>query len=275
MPRLRIDDCDIHYEVVGAGPPVLLLHGLGSCAADWAPQIDALAPAYTVVGVDLRGHGESGRPPGPYSMPMFAGDLVHLLETLALGPAHVVGMSLGGMVAFQLAVDAPALVRTLVVVNSAPAVVPRTAGEWLALQSRVWGLKLLGLRRVAQRVAAINFPEPAQKSMRDALAARIAGNDPAAYRAAMDAIVGWSVADRIGSIACPALVVSGDHDYTPVSLKEAYAARMRDARVAVVPRSRHVTPVDQAQAFNRLLLAFLAEKGNVGAWRDGRVACNA
>lgn len=273
MARLRVDGCEIHYEVGGSGPPVLLLHGLGSCGADWAPQMDALTAAHTVVTVDLRGHGESDRPPGPYGIPMFAADVVHVLETLALGPAHVVGMSLGGMVAFQLAVDAPALVRTLVIVNSAPGVVPRTAGQWLMVQGRVWALRLLGLQRVAAKVAAINFPEPGQEAQRDALAARIAGNDPAAYRATMDAIVGWTVEDRIGTIACPTLVVSGDHDYTPVSLKEAYAARMRRARVAVVARSRHVTPVDQTEAFNRLLLAFLAEHDGPGAWREASAAC--
>jgi pimeloyl-ACP methyl ester carboxylesterase len=274
MATLRLGDCDIHYERVGAGPPVLLLHGLGSCAADWAPQIDALAGAHTVVTVDLRGHGESGRPPGPYSMGLFARDVARLLEALALAPAHVVGLSLGGMVAFQLAVDAPALVRTLVIVNSAPAVVPRRLSERLALASRLWALRLLGLRPIAQRIAAVNFPEPGQRALRRALAARVASNDPAAYRASMDAIIGWSVADRIGAIACPTLVVSGDRDYTPVTLKQAYAARMRDARVAVVRRSRHVTPMDQPEVFNRLLLAFIAEH-HERAGRDGPAAYTA
>jgi pimeloyl-ACP methyl ester carboxylesterase len=274
MARLQVDGCELHYEVVGSGSPVLLLHGLGSCAADWSPQLPALAARHTVVAVDLRGHGESDRPPGPYGIPMFASDVVHVLATLALGPVHVVGISLGGMIAFQLAVDAPSLVRTLVVVNSAPAVVPRTVDQWLALKSRVWALRLLGLPRVAQKVAAINFPEPGQRRMRDALAARIAGNDPAAYRSAMNAIVGWTVANRIASIGCPALVVSGDHDYTPVSFKREYAARMRDARVAVVANSRHVTPLDQPEAFNRLLLDFLAKHDAPGAWREEPLACN-
>jgi pimeloyl-ACP methyl ester carboxylesterase len=82
-----------------------------------------------------------------------------------------------------------------------------------------------------------------------------------------------TVQPTIASIACPALIVSGDHDYTPVSLKEAYAARMRHARVEVVARSRHVTPLDQTEAFNRLLLAFLAEHDGPGAWRDASAAC--
>jgi pimeloyl-ACP methyl ester carboxylesterase len=268
MPRIYVDDAEIHYETSGAGTPVLLLHGLGSCGEDWKPQITALAARHTVVAVDLRGHGKSSKPGGPYSIPMFAGDVVHLLETLALAPAHVVGLSLGGMVAFQLAVDAPSLVRKLVVVNSAPAVVPRTAKEWLLLQSRVWALRIFGLQKLAHRVAYVNFPEPEQAELRRALAARIAGNDEAAYRAAMDANVGWSVEDRIGGIACPTLVVTGDQDYTPVSFKEAYAAKMPRARVVVVQRSRHVTPVDQTAAFNQVLLDFLgASEEPRATWR--------
>jgi pimeloyl-ACP methyl ester carboxylesterase len=258
MARFQAKGCELHYEVVGSGPPVLLLHGLGSCGADWEPQIPAFAAAHTVVTVDLRGHGDSGKPPGPYSIALFASDVTQLLEFLALGPVHVVGMSLGGMVSFQLVVDAPRLVRSLVIVNSAPAVIPSTAREWLMLNSRVWLLRLLGLPRVAKKVAGMNFPDPSQRALRDALEARLAGNDPASYTASMNALVGWSVADRIGSIACPALIISADHDYTPVSLKREYAARMREARVVVIENSRHVTPIDQADTFNRTVLGFLA-----------------
>jgi pimeloyl-ACP methyl ester carboxylesterase len=275
MPTLRIDDCDVHYEVDGSGPPVLLIHGLGSCGRDWEMQRPALAARYTVVTVDLRGHGESSKPPGLYSIPRFSADVVHVLEALALGPAHVVGVSLGGMVAFQLALDAPALVRSLVVINSAPEVVPRTWKEHLAVKARFWALRLAGIRRLGERIAAMSFPEPGQEELRAALAARIASNDVRAYRASLRAIVGWSVADRLGALACPTLVVTGDQDYTPVALKEAYAARIPQARVVVIARSRHVTPLDQPAALNRLLLDFLGSDDPARPWREHALAGNA
>jgi 3-oxoadipate enol-lactonase len=259
MARARIGDCDVHYEVAGSGPPVLLLHGLGSCGRDWEAQVAALSPSYRAITVDLRGHGESSKPAEPYTMRLLSADVVHVLETLGVGSAHVVGFSLGGMVAFQLAVDAPSLVRTLVIVNSGPALVARTAREWFLLRSRFWALRLLGLRWVADRVATMNFPDPGQEAMRRGLAARLAANDAGAYLATLHAIDGWSVADRIGQIRAPTLVVSGDSDYTPVSAKEEYAARMLDARVVVIPRSRHVTPMDQTEAFNSVLLEFLRQ----------------
>ena len=234
MARLQSDGCEIHYEVTGSGPPVLLLHGLGSCGKDWELQVPALAARYTVITVDLRGHGESDKPKGPYTMSMLSADVVHVIETLGLGPLHVVGISLGGMVAFQLAVDAPALAKTLAVVNSAPAVVPDRFTTWLALKARFWALSLLGLERLGKKIAAVNFPGPEQAAMRQSLAARIAANDVAAYRATMRAIVGWTVEERLASIVCPVLVVAAEHDYTPIALKQAYAAKMPHARVAIV-----------------------------------------
>jgi pimeloyl-ACP methyl ester carboxylesterase len=259
MPRTTADGCELHYEVTGRGEPVLLLHGLGSCSLDWERQTPALEERYTVITLDVRGHGRSGKPRGPYSMSLFARDVAHVLHELAVGPVHVVGISMGGMIAFQLAVDAPGLVRTLTVINSAPAVVPKTVSQWLTVQLRLWLPRLFGLRWLAERIAAVNFPRPEQEADRRLLAERLASNDPAAYRAATMAIIGWSVADRIGDIPCPTLIVSGDHDYTPLSLKEAYAAQMRDARVCVIAGSRHVTTHDQPAALNRVLLEFLAE----------------
>lgn len=257
MPRMRVDGYEIHYEMKGQGEVVLLLHGLGSSSRDWELQIPALAERFTVVAIDLCGHGRSDKPPGPYRMAQFAADAAQVLRALALGPAHVVGISMGGMVAFQLAVDAPSLVRSLVIVNSGPAMVARTLREKIALGQRRVLLRLLGVRRLAKKIAAMNFPRPDQEALRQRLVESIGQNDEAAYRASMQAILGWSVAERIGTIHCPVLVVSGDQDYTPVAAKEAYAAQMKRARVAVIANSRHCTPMDQPEAFNRLVLEFL------------------
>ncbi|HTQ46439.1 MAG TPA: alpha/beta hydrolase [Polyangiaceae bacterium] len=275
MARTTVDGCELHYEVTGRGEPVLLLHGLGSCSLDWERQKPALEERYTVITLDVRGHGQSAKPRGPYSIGLFAQDAAHLLQKLALGPAHVIGISMGGMIAFQLAVDAPRLVRTLTVVNSAPAVVPKTLSQWLTLRLRLWLPRLFGLRWLARRIAAVNFPRPEQEADRRLLAERLASNDPAAYRAATKAIIGWSVAERIRDIRCPALVVSGDRDYTPVALKESYATLMHDARVAVIADSRHVTTHDQPAALNRVLLDFLAEHRMANALPEARAAGSA
>jgi pimeloyl-ACP methyl ester carboxylesterase len=236
---------------------VLLVHGRGSSTREWDRQIPALAAHHTVIAVDLRGHGQSARTPGPYSIALFADDLVHVLETLGLGPVHVVGLSLGGMVAFQLALDARPLVRSLVIVNSGPSAVPTSVREWMLLQGRLWLLRLFGPRRFGAWIARLNFPAPEQAAERQALADRIGANHLPSYLAATRAILGWSVDDRIAAIDCPTLVLTGDRDYTPVARKQAYAIRMPAARVQVIAASGHCTPVDQPEAFNRAVLDFL------------------
>jgi len=125
---MHLIDCDgvnLYYEEQGSGPPLLFIHGLGSSARDWDQQIPEFSSrGYRVIAFDLRGHGQSDKPPGPYTLPLFAADTAALLERLGVdpaNPAHVVGVSLGGGVAFQLAIDRPALVKTLTIVNSAPA----------------------------------------------------------------------------------------------------------------------------------------------------------
>lgn len=259
MPNVRVDGCEIHYEVTGSGDAVLLLHGLGSTIADWEFQIPVLAKQYQVISVEMRGHGRSDKPPGPYRVATFASDVTRVLDTLACGPAHVIGISMGGMIGFQLAVDAPAHVRSLTVVNSGPALRVRTLAERFAIFKRLVALRLVGLPGLAKKIAEFNLPHPEQAALRDKIATRLASTDPVAYRASLDALIGWDVEDKIGDIKCPTLIITSDSDYTPVSFKQAYAAKMPNARLSIVANSRHLTPMDQPEALNRLLLDFLAE----------------
>lgn len=88
--------------------------------------------------------------------------------------------------------------------------------------------------------------------------AQIGANDPRAYRASLRALIGWSVADRIGEIRCPVLIVASDHDYTPMEWKGLYASQIPGAPVAVLEDFRHAAPMDQAGQFNKVVMRFLA-----------------
>jgi len=213
-----------------------------------------------VVVFDVRGHGRSDKPPGPYSVPLFAQDAAALIRALEAAPAHVVGISMGGMIALQLAVDEPALVRSLVVVNSGPELVVRTFRERLMILQRFLIVRLLGMRKMGEVLSQRLFPRPDQAPLRQMFVERWAENDPRAYREAMRALVGWSVADRLGDIRCPTLVIASDQDYTPVSAKEAYVARMPNARLVVIPDAHHAVTVERPEEFNQALLDFLAQQ---------------
>ena len=259
MPRLHVREIDLYYEATGQGQPVLLIHGLGSSTRDWAEQVAFFSKHYQVVVFDLRGHGKSDKPSGPYSIPLFAADTTELITALGIAPAHVVGISLGGMIALQLAVSAPNLVRSLVIVNSGPEFIVRTFKERLQVFQRLLIVRLLGMRKMGEVLSKRLLPKPEQEELRRTFIERWAENDVRAYVDAMRAIVGWSVTEHLDSIRCPTLVIAADEDYTPVALKETYVAKMPRAKLVVIHNSRHATPVDQPEQFNQALMAFLSE----------------
>ena len=259
MPAIDVGGTNIYYETRGSGEPIVLIHGLGSHAGDWRGQTDGLSSAFRVIAIDLRGHGQSDKPAGPYSVPLFARDVACVLRALQLGPAHIVGLSLGGAVAFQLAVDEPALVRTLTIVNSGPSF----TASWkirLALGIRLFMLKVFGLRTLASTIASRLFPKPEQEALRRDFVEHVTTNDVRAYEASTRAVVGWSVEDRLARITCPVLVISGDRDYTPVALKEAYVRKMPNARLEVMTDAGHACTIEKPEEFNALVRSFLGAR---------------
>jgi len=257
--RVRAGGIELYCDIAGSGEPLLFLHGLGSCSDDWHAQLEHFRSRYRVIACDLRGHGRSAKPRGPYRIELFASDVAALLRELRSGPAHVVGLSLGGMVAFQLAVEAPELVRSLVIVNSGPAVPAGTFKQRLPLYVRLAYARLLGLRAMAKMIAKRLFPGAEQIELQRAFVERLAANDPHCYLASLRAIfAGWSVAERLPEIRCPVLVLCSDQDYTPVAAKRAYADRLPRAQVVVVPDSRHALPLEKPREFNAAVADFLA-----------------
>jgi pimeloyl-ACP methyl ester carboxylesterase len=261
MPKQRIGDVDLYYETVGQGQPILFIHGLGSSARDWEIQVDFFSRNYQVVTIDVRGHGRSDKPAGPYSIALFARDVTKLINALGIIPVHIVGISMGGMIAFQLAVSEPELIKSLVIVNAAPEFVIRTMKERLQAFQRLLIVQLISMRKMGEVLSKRLFPKQEQEELRELLIERWAQNDPKAYMASMKAILGWSVADQLSEIKCPVLVIASDEDYTPIALKESYVARIPNGEMKVIKDSRHATPVDQPDKFNQTVMAFLSKQG--------------
>ena len=261
MTVLELDDIDLYYETRGDGEPLLLIHGLGSSTRDWEHQVEYFARHYQVIVFDARGHGRSGKPPGPYSMALFATDVARLLQALDAHPAHVVGISMGGMIAFELALNHAELAKSLVIVNSGPEFVVDSFKQRLQVWQRFLILRLLGMRKIGQVLGQRLFPKAEQAPLRSVFVERWATNDPGAYREAMRAIIGWSVADRIADIDCPTLVLASDQDYTPLADKQAWAERMANAELVVIDDARHALPMEKPEAFNAAVETFLAQQG--------------
>jgi pimeloyl-ACP methyl ester carboxylesterase len=189
---------------------------------------------------------------------MFAADTLSFLSGLQIPAVHILGISLGGMIAFQLAVSSPETVKSLVIVNSVPSMVVKGFADRWQLWQRSAIVELMGVRRMGEYLAPRLFPKPEQAELRQEIIQRWAQNDKRAYLAAMRSFVGWDITQQLADIHCPTLVISADEDYWPVAEKEAYTAQIPQARLLVINDSRHATPVEQPEVFNTAVLDFLS-----------------
>ncbi len=257
MPDIRVDNITLHYETAGQGQPLVFLNGLGMSVRDWEKQVAYFSKIYHVITFDYRGQGSSDKPPGPYSIPLFCADTVHLLRSVNAWPAHLVGLSMGGMIAFQMAVSHPELLRRMVIVNSGPDFTLRTRAQKFEFLKRRLIVRVFGMRVMAEILAKRLFPQKGQGDLRKEMVKRWAQNDKNAYINTVLAFKDWSVLKHLPEIRCPTLVVSADQDYTPVGYKQFYVSKMPDARLAVISDSRHVSPIDQPENFNAIVAEFL------------------
>jgi 3-oxoadipate enol-lactonase len=267
MPSIEVNRTGIHYESLGQGEPLLFIHGLGSSIRDWQYQIGHFSGRYRVIALDLRGHGRSDKPPGPYISELFASDFAEVLRLLGVGPAHVVGLSLGGFIACQLAVDHGDLVRSLVVVNSVPDLPRDTLRDRFriatALMLRQLIARFFGMRALGRFLGKKLFPRADQEELRQTFIERWAENDRHAYLSSLATVSEWNLEHRVGDISCPTCLISGEHDFFPLALKEDFVRKMSNARLVVIRDSGHFTPLDEPDRFNESVVEFLAEQAEL------------
>ena len=261
MPKLQLNKIELHYEISGKGQPLLFIHGLGSSSRDWEQQVSYFSKDYRVITFDVRGHGLSDKPPGPYSIQLFSNDTSDLITSLDLSPVHIVGISMGGMIAFQLAVNSPESLKSMTIVNSAPEMAAHSLKDRLQIFQRLMVFRLFSMRKIGQVIAGKLFPNADQQELRSMMIERWAQNDKRAYMDSFKALLGWTVMEHIKNIQLPTLVIAADQDYTPVSLKESYVSKMPNAQLKVIKNSRHATPIDQPEEFNTALASFLSKQG--------------
>jgi pimeloyl-ACP methyl ester carboxylesterase len=256
MAIIDLGDLRLRVRGYGSGAPVLLIHGLGSSGDDWAFQIGPLAQRYRLIVPDLRGCGGSEATPDGYSIAQFADDLWRLLDRLAIRQPMLVGFSMGGAVALEMALQRPHAVPRLVTINSLPSYRVDHWRKALEFHVQVGMVRLLGLPRTARVVARRLFPRPHQAAMRARVEQVVGASSPLPYLRCARALADWCAADRLTRLVCPMLMLAGEHDYTGVEEKRRWSASMQ-AQLRIVSGSRHGTPFDAIGACNSALLAFL------------------
>ena len=251
MTQARINGISINYEESGTGPAVLLTHGYSSTGRAWADQHRALGPRFRLITWDMRGHGETDSPadPGQYSHAVTVDDMRGLLRHLGVDRAVVGGLSLGGTMSLAFYAKHPEMVRALVICDSGPGYRNAEArAEWnQRAHARAADLEARGLAVLAG----------GSRDMREAVRRHRSPQGLAHAARGMLTQADSSLIDSLPGIRVPTLIIVGDQDTPFVGACEYMAKKIPGARLEVIKEAGHSSNLDQPEAFNRVLLAFL------------------
>ena len=261
MQGITVNETRIAFIDEGRGATLLLLHGLGGSHDDWRLQRPEFAVRHRVIVPDLRGFGTSERR-GPYTIRQHARDMIALLAVRDAVPAHVVGLSMGGAVAIEMALQAPASVASLVLANTAPAFVLSDWQRRRMAWQRFAIAAFLGVEGVARLLGQKVFPARHQGALRRRLIRHARGTSRFVYLASLRALTRWSAVSRLPSLGMPILVLGAQHDLTTSVEKRRWTARMPDARFVEIPGSWHHSELDSPARFNREVLDFVKPRAD-------------
>ena len=248
------------YERAGAGPLVVFLHGIGGNRTNWAAQLDTLADQFCAVAGDARGYGDSGDGPEPLRFGDFADDVVRLLDHLGAERAHLVGLSMGGMIAQDVAARHAERLATLTLVDSSSGfggVRAEARDEFLArrLEPLERGLTPAD---IAPALVEVLVSGGASAAVKEQVRASVGALRKGPYIQALHAIVTTDFRSALGGIAVPTLVVVGEEDkVTPPANSHELASAVPGAELVTIPGAGHLSNLDQPQAFDAALRPFL------------------
>ncbi|WP_426153181.1 alpha/beta fold hydrolase [Pseudomonas sp. DC3000-4b1] len=263
------------FQVTGEGEPVVLIHGVGLNKAMWGGQVVSLAEHYRVITYDMLGHGESAMPGPDSGLDAYANQLAELLDHLGIKNAHVVGFSMGGLVARAFALHHPTRLASLVVLNS---VFARTPEQRAAVVERTRQAAEFGPNANVEAALARWFSREylaASHAQVDNIRQILASNDPLGYLTTYSLFATQDMyrADELPALRVPTLVATGELDTgsTPEMARQ-LAARIPGAQVSILAEQRHMMPVESPRLVNQLLVDFLANVKRLSVQAEGNVA---
>jgi len=266
MPAATVNGVNLAYETAGEGPPMVLIHGFSNSRRAWDPVLESLAARRQVFAYDHRGHGDSDKPPGPYSIEMFAEDLLGFLNFVGLDRVDLMGHSMGGRTALMFALAHPERLDRLLLVGASGAAPKGEFRERFDVLRRVAaeeGMAAVFDHEMVVRLLPPVLREPAARARHRKLFMK---NTPEGYCGAVDAIVNMpDLTGRLGEIHTPAWVCAGDQDAGPLAFSELCERRMPDCTRAVIPACGHFPMHEAPEAFLASLFHFLERGGEEAA----------
>jgi 3-oxoadipate enol-lactonase len=264
MPFVDNQGTKIYWDEQGTGAPILLIMGLGYGSRMWHRTRPILAEKYRTIALDNRGVGKSDIPPGPYSISAMASDAAAVLDGAEAGRAHIFGVSMGGMIAQEFALQFPERVQSLILGCTAaggPTAHRADPAVLAALQS------VGSLPPEQSTEAAVSFLYDANtpRSIIDEDIAKRLSSFPTkeGYQAQLHGIYGWESYSRLPQIKAPTLVIHGKVDrLVPVGNGELIAARISGAKLVLLEHAGHLFSSDQTEAAHKAIVEFLSSNND-------------
>ena len=269
----------IYWDDQGHGPPLLLIMGLGYPSCMWHRTRPILAAHYRTIAPDNRGIGKSDVPAGPYAIRLMASDAAAVLDAAGVEAAHVFGISMGGMIAQEFALQYPNRVLSLILGCTA-------AGGPTAVRAEPGATQMLMARDKMSpeqaTEAAVPFiyssTTPRERIDEDIAIRRPWFPRPEAYTAQLQGILAWEAYSRLSEIAVPTLVIHGESDrLVPPGNAKLIAERIPGAKLVLIPHASHLFFTDQTEVSHQTILQFLNDQsgtaGNGTRPEKEKVAC--
>ncbi|TKJ25025.1 MAG: hypothetical protein CEE42_08845 [Promethearchaeota archaeon Loki_b31] len=266
----------ICYEIRGDGDPLILIHGFGTTKNDWKlAQVDTLSEKFKIIIFDNRGAGKSDHPNEPYLMEIFADDTNALMEYLKIEKAHILGSSLGGMIAQTFAINYPNRINKLILINTTPSFPSNPSGIEMYKRNKItkynailkdpekafWEYGISGFSRNFKKMLQEN---PKKKfhglfSAEDMMKEMI--NDPSTPQDSenqTNALMHYNVLNKLHTIKSESLIITATHDRTlPKMLSEKIHEKIPNSKLIVIEKAGHGSPLEKAPEINQYIIDFL------------------
>src|SRR6202048_2747994 len=258
MPFVENLGARIHWDEEGSGAPILLIMGLGWASYAWYRSRPVLSEKYRTIALDTRGVGKSDAPPGPYSIAQMAADAAAVLNAARINTAHIFGVSMGGMIAQEVALQYPNKVRSLILGCTA-------AGGPQSVRAEQDVLQVLMTRgqdpdQFAKAIRPFIYDQGTspERIEEDTVVRRKWYPSADAYFAQLQAIMAWEAYSRIGQISAPTLGIYGENDrLVPPENARLISARIPGAKLVILHKPSHIFVTDQPHAAHAAILEFL------------------
>ena len=262
--NITVNGISVHYTLEGpaSGPVITMSNSLASNLSMWEPQMPVLTSHYRVLRYDTRGHGGTEATAGPYSLDELSEDVRALLRALGITRTHFIGLSMGGMIGQIIAIKYPQMLQSLVLCDTMSRVPTEAKPMW---DDRIHTAETGGMEPLVEPTLARWFTEPFRQKgspILDQVRTMIRSTPPRGYTGCCHAIAALNLTDHLKAITLPTLIIVGEDDpATPVAASHVIHEQVRGSELVILKSAAHLSNLEQPEAFNQALTAFLPKVG--------------